>query len=166
MSGQVKQVSVIGFGRFGQLLAGIFKDDFDVLVVDNGESPEAIAAVEQKAAAIGVTVVDAARAMQADAVFYCVPISLLESTLAAHLPLFSEHKPALVADVLSVKVHAKTIFEKLLPAGRQALLTHPMFGYPTALPLRAWPARRWLSTNTAARTMYISFGADILQAKN
>jgi prephenate dehydrogenase len=132
MSGQsptpVKQVAVIGFGRFGQVMAGIFKDDFEVLVVDNAESPETIAAVGSKAVTLGVTVVDAARAMQADAVFYCVPISLLESTLAAHLPLFSEHKPALVVDVLSVKVHAKNVFEKLLPPGRQALLTHPMFG--------------------------------------
>jgi arogenate dehydrogenase (NADP+), plant len=124
-----QRVSIIGFGRFGQLLAGIFKDHFQVQVTDlEGLDGAAHSVVAKRAAELGFPFVSAAQAMDADAVFYCVPISQLEPTLLAHLPHFTESRPAVVVDVLSVKVHAKEIFQRLLPPHRQALLTHPMFG--------------------------------------
>jgi len=119
---KAEKVSIVGFGRFGQVLASILKDDFVVQVTD------ADLAAGAKAEKAGVAFVSVDEAMSADAIFYCVPISLLESTLEQHVKYFADGKPRLIADVLSVKVHAKNIFTKLLPPSCEALLTHPMFG--------------------------------------
>lgn len=122
MKAKAERISIIGFGRFGQLLASILKDDFVVLVTD------ADAAAGEKAKDRGLAFVSAKDAMAADAIFYCVPISQLEPTLAEHVKYLADGRPRLIADVLSVKVHAKNTFTKLLPADCEVLLTHPMFG--------------------------------------
>jgi len=116
-------ISIIGFGRFGQLWASVLKTDFSVRVYDS--APELAA----KAKEIGVDFVPLKQALSADVIFYCVPISVFEKTIADHTPIFAElgGKKTLI-DVLSVKLHAKEVFEKYLPENYQALLTHPMFG--------------------------------------
>jgi prephenate dehydrogenase len=68
-------------------------------------------------------------ALEADVVFYCVPISSFEATLQEHRPVFDEMKgERTLVDVLSVKVYARTVFDRHLPPGYAAMLTHPMFG--------------------------------------
>jgi len=58
-----------------------------------------------------------------------VPISAFEATIEEHLPYFHELGGArTLIDVLSVKVHARDVFQRHLPNGYQALLTHPLFG--------------------------------------
>jgi arogenate dehydrogenase (NADP+), plant len=115
-------VAVIGFGRFGRLWASMLRDDWDVAVYDSAP------AMREEAAAEGYAV-SLRSALSCDAIFYCVPISAFEATLAEHLPYFAEstRTPTLV-DVLSVKVHPRDVFNRLLPATHQAMLTHPMFG--------------------------------------
>jgi prephenate dehydrogenase len=116
-------VAIIGFGRFGQLWASVLKSDFPVRVYDSSSDLAA------KAKEIGVDFVPLKEALSADVIFYCVPISAFEDTIAEHAPIFKElgGKKTLI-DVLSVKLHAKEVFEKYLPENYQALLTHPMFG--------------------------------------
>jgi len=89
---------------------------------------DANAAAGDQAKKLGVAFVSAKDAMAADAIFYCVPISQLAPTLAEHVQYFADGRPRLIADVLSVKVHAKEVFSKLLAPQCEALLTHPMFG--------------------------------------
>jgi Prephenate dehydratase/Prephenate dehydrogenase len=115
-------VAVIGFGRFGRLWASMLRDDWDVTVYDSAP------ALREEAAAQGYAV-SLRSALSSEVIFYCVPISAFEAMLAEHLPHFAESgmTPTLV-DVLSVKVHPRDVFDRLLPAAFPAMLTHPMFG--------------------------------------
>ena len=114
-------VAIIGFGRFGRLLAEILAEDFDV-VVHGRRAVEVPAVARYRAASLE-------EALAADAVFYAVPISSFEDVLRAHLPtLLARDRPPLLVDVLSVKLHPKRVFETLLPPHVEAILSHPMFG--------------------------------------
>ncbi|MBP6747279.1 prephenate dehydrogenase, partial [bacterium] len=117
------RVSIIGFGRFGQLWASIIKSDFQVKVYDQSK-----AALEQ-ASSLGLEAATLEEALAADVIFYCVPISEFATTIAHHATIFkttSESK--LLIDLLSVKVHAKEIFKRELPENIEAMLCHPLFG--------------------------------------
>jgi arogenate dehydrogenase (NADP+), plant len=130
-----EQVSIIGYGRFGQLFASILRYDFDVQVTDS--NPEAV----EEAKAQGLPFVTESVALAADAVFYCVPISKFEEIFADHVKYIHPRKQAQIfADVLSVKVHPKLVFERLLPAHCQAFLTHPMFG-PDSVAVKGLPGQ-------------------------
>jgi prephenate dehydrogenase len=62
-----------------------------------------------------------------DTVFFCVPISALEQTVKAHAPFVTTRH--VLIDVLSVKLHAKDVFDTYIPDMQtQIILTHPMFG--------------------------------------
>jgi prephenate dehydrogenase len=120
---QPRIVGIVGFGRFGQLLAKILQPDFQVRAHDLSES------IKTEAKSIGVDLVDLPTALQAEVIFYCVPISAFQETFEQHLPIYSQATGSkLLIDVLSVKTHPKDVFDKSLPAHYQALLTHPMFG--------------------------------------
>jgi arogenate dehydrogenase (NADP+) len=114
---------VIGFGRFGSLWASILQDDFNVTVFDSDSEARA------RAAASGFSSGSLRETLAAEAIFYCVPISELEPTVRTHLPHFLElGGTRTLIDVLSVKVHARDVFERYLPPSYHALLTHPLFG--------------------------------------
>jgi len=116
-------VAVIGFGRFGRLWASMLRDDTTVLVHDVAE------VLQAQAVAQGFSSVSLREALAAEVIFYCVPISAFEATLAQHAPLFAElGGERTLIDVLSVKVHPRGLFDRYLPPKYQAMLTHPMFG--------------------------------------
>jgi prephenate dehydrogenase len=120
---QPRTVGIIGFGRFGQLWASILKEDFEVRVHDVSES------YSSEAAELGVKFVELRAALEAEAVFYCVPISSFQKIFLQHANIYSKLSGAKVLiDTLSVKTHPKEVFDRLLPGHYQALLTHPMFG--------------------------------------
>ena len=77
----------------------------------------------------GISTASLRDALASEVVFYCVPISAFETTLQEHLPYFAEQTgPRTLIDTLSVKVHAREVFDRHLPPTFQAMLTHPMFG--------------------------------------
>lgn len=116
-------IGIIGFGRFGQLLASILKQDFALAIFDSGEK------AQDELKNFGYKPATLSAALFADVVFYCVPISDFENTFKQHMEhLGDKALGKLFIDVLSVKVHPKQVFEKYLPDGAEALLTHPMFG--------------------------------------
>lgn len=115
-----KTVSIIGFGRFGQLLAALLNTYFDVVVYDKKINTK-------KLKSIGVKSVDFKKACQADVVFFAVPISQLETAVKKAAEYLNNTQTVL--DVASVKVHSKKVFEKhLTKVGCSVILTHPMFG--------------------------------------
>jgi prephenate dehydrogenase len=115
------RVAVIGFGRFGKLLAEILAEDFEV-VVHSRRPVETAAGARYREAPLE-------EALGSDAVFYAVPISSFEGVLRSHLPLLTTRsRPPVLIDVLSVKLHPKEVFEALLPPHIEAILSHPMFG--------------------------------------
>jgi len=116
-------VSVIGFGRFGRLWASMLRDDATVLV------HEVAGVLREQAAAEGFSCVSLREALSAEVIFYCVPISAFEATLAEHAPVFAAlGGERTLIDVLSVKVHPRAVFDRHLPRAYHAMLSHPMFG--------------------------------------
>ena len=101
----------------------MLQEDFTLRAYDS--DPMRRAEAEQH----GLTTASLHDTLASDAVCYCVPISAFEATIKEHLPYFHElGGPRTLIDVLSVKLHARHVFERHLPVGYQALLTHPLFG--------------------------------------
>jgi arogenate dehydrogenase (NADP+) len=123
MPSEMSVITIVGFGRFGQVLADILQTDFTVRIVDP------LSKNQELARSKGLEVVEAKEALNCDAIFFCVPISLFEKTIQDYVEnLPNSAKKPIFVDVLSVKSHPKHVFEKYLPEGTQAMLTHPMFG--------------------------------------
>ncbi|MBI3951979.1 MAG: prephenate dehydrogenase/arogenate dehydrogenase family protein [Acidobacteria bacterium] len=120
---ETQRCSIIGFGRFGQLLASILRQEFSVMVHDVRED-------RRVAQEIGVDFVSFERACQAPTIFLCVPISALEPVLQrAKLHL---RPGSLVMDTCSVKVYPAQVMQCQLPETVEALATHPLFGPDSA----------------------------------
>jgi len=119
----VKQISIIGFGRFGKTLYRLVKDDFDVVLYSRRPIESTAAEFSKNTKRTR----DLDEVYSSDVIFYTVPISAFEDVIAAHCQYFEPRH--LLIDVLSVKLHPAKVFTKYL-AGTQtrALLTHPMFG--------------------------------------
>jgi prephenate dehydrogenase len=115
--------SIIGFGRFGQLLAKILREEFSVVVFD-------VRGNREEAQRLGVEFVTFEQACHAPTVFFCVPISEFEKALRAAVPHL--RPGALVMDTCSVKVHPAEVMRRELPETIQALATHPLFGPDSA----------------------------------
>lgn len=119
-----RTLSIIGFGRFGQLLARELRPTLDVRVHDTAPLGDA-------ADTLGVPLVDLANACTADVIVYAVPISALEEVVRESAPVIGPGQT--VMDVCSVKVYPKQVFEGLLLArGADLILTHPLFGPDSA----------------------------------
>lgn len=114
-------MSIIGFGRFGRLLADILRSDFTVSVYDKNLDRRGL-----KGKKIGV--VDLDGAMEADAVFFSPPIGEFERVIRDARDAIRHGRPKLLIDVLSVKTYPRDIFKKYIGADCEVLLTHPMFG--------------------------------------
>ncbi|MCS6803913.1 MAG: prephenate dehydrogenase/arogenate dehydrogenase family protein [Acidobacteriota bacterium] len=116
--------SIIGFGRFGRLLASILMDEFSLVVHDTDRSAMAAAAAQR------IRVVDLEQACQAENIFFCVPISTFESILRQARPHLQPN--TLVMDTCSVKLHPARLMQQLCPETVELLATHPLFGPDSA----------------------------------
>jgi prephenate dehydrogenase len=111
-------VGILGYGRFGQVMGDILKQDFDVLV-SNRSDKSAIAKEN------GVKFVPVPELIErCDAIFLCVPISEMENTLKSNK--FKEG--SIVIDTCSVKEYPVELMIRHLPIGTEIIATHPMFG--------------------------------------
>ena len=114
---------VIGYGRFGELLAGLLAAHCPVAVVESD-------AVKAKSAmAKGYKVVTIPEVEAFDFVFLCVPISLI-GQMAEQIA--SYYRPGqVIIDVCSVKVYPLAQLKQYLPHA-SIIGTHPMFGPDSA----------------------------------
>lgn len=120
---QPRIVGIIGFGRFGQLLATILGSDFEVRAYDVSDSNRPLAET------VGVQFTGLQETLESEVIFYCVPISAFQETIQQHLDIFAQMPGnKLLIDMLSVKTHPKEVLDKFLPSHYQAILAHPMFG--------------------------------------
>lgn len=112
-------IGIIGFGRFGQLIAKHLKKFGPVLVFNRSNK-------RGQAKALGCKWVSLEEAARADLVILAVPISELEKVIKKIKKLI---KPgAIVMDVASVKIKPCQWFKKHLPKQVEILATHPLFG--------------------------------------
>ncbi len=112
-------VSMIGFGRFGPVLARLLGAGFEVLAYDTAD----IVAVAEEA---GARVVDWDEATAADTIFVAVPIRRFKAVVTE---LVTQVKPGTtIVDVCSVKVYPATVMKEYFPPGITTIASHPLFG--------------------------------------
>ena len=116
-------IGIIGFGRFGKLMASYLSRDFKVLAYNRSNKAEAI----QK---VGASPGSFSQVCRQPIVILAVPISYMQETLKAAAPHLK--KDALIADVCSVKILPIQWMKTLLPDSVSILATHPMFGPDSA----------------------------------
>ena len=116
-------IGIIGFGRFGKLMAGYIAKDFKVYVYNRSDKADQITK-------IGAVPADLARAAEQRVVILSVPISRMQDFLKEIAPLLAPD--AIVVDVCSVKVYPVQWMTSLLPESVSILATHPMFGPDSA----------------------------------
>ncbi len=125
-------VGIIGFGRFGQLLARLLKEDFDVFV--SNRSDKSLGARK-----LGVKYASLSEAAAKDLVIFCVPISEIKKAVTEIKPYLK--KGALVIDTCSVKEYPIRVMKSHLPQDIDVLGTHPLFG-PDSFAKKA--PRKWV----------------------
>jgi prephenate dehydrogenase len=116
-------IGIVGFGRFGALMARYLARDFSVGVYNRSDKSDAIRA-------IGARPVSLEEACGRRLVILSVPISRMRDTLSRAAPLL--RPDALVCDVASVKTYPVRWMRELLPESVSLLPTHPMFGPDSA----------------------------------
>lgn len=119
----MKNIFIIGFGRFGQVIAKMMDNDFHLMTYDTEN-------YQQEAKALGATWVDIDIGINnADIIIYAVPISTFKEVFLSHIPLLeAKQSDTLIMDIQSIKVIPKSIYDEHLPEQCHLLLTHPMFG--------------------------------------
>ena len=112
----MNSVGIIGFGRFGKVLANILQRGF------------AIKAYDPKPAGpfAGVQFLDLDTVLNEKVVFIAVPIRHFESVIADISKKLK--KETTLIDVCSVKSYPVNIMLKILPDHIGVIATHPMFG--------------------------------------
>lgn len=113
----MKNVTIIGYGRFGQTLYKLLKDDFNLTIYNRTAITDKSLPITQ----------DLKKAYDNEVIFYAVPISAFEEVISTHKKYFRPDH--LLIDVLAVKMYPAEILTKHLANSKtQALLTHPIFG--------------------------------------
>lgn len=111
------KIGIIGYGRFGSLLADVFRKNWPtarVMVYSRSQ-------VEDNNLFFSL-----AEVAQADIILPCVPISSLAGTLRDLKPLL--RPGAVIIDVCSVKVMPVRWLKEIIGAEAGLIATHPMFG--------------------------------------
>ena len=119
----VKTVGIIGFGRFGQLVAKHLKKYFQVFVNDKIDK-------RKEAEKIGVNFTSLEKCATKDIVLLCVSISDFEDVLRQIIPYLK--KETIVADVCSVKEKPVKVMKIFVPKKCECIGMHPLFGPDTA----------------------------------
>lgn len=117
------QMGIIGFSRFGQLLAKILKPYAEVSVYNRSDKTK-------EAEELGVKFASLEEVCQADWVFVAVAISSTEEMIKKIAPLLK--KGSLVMDVCSVKVLPAKWLQEYIGEDNEIMATHPMFGPDSA----------------------------------
>lgn len=124
MFSTLPSISVVGFGAFGKLVAGLLAPHADVSIHDRS------ARARQAASELGFGVIEHARDIAADIVILAVPVPALEGCLLELAPHLRAGQ--LVVDVCSIKEEPARLMRHWLPPWVEILATHPMFGPESA----------------------------------
>jgi len=116
-------IGIIGFGRFGKLVAHYLARDLDVYVYNRSDKDAEIAGTGAHPAPLDMV-------CRQKIVIPCVPISTLKENLKTIAPLLEPG--AVVVDVCSVKEYPVQWMLEELPESVSILATHPMFGPDSA----------------------------------
>jgi prephenate dehydrogenase len=111
----MKEIGLIGFGKFGKLIHSFLKDHFNISIYDPLVMQDQDYSFTSLAECAGK-----------DIVVLAVPVQNLEETLFKIKTYIK--KKALVFDVCSVKVKPVELMKRNLPGDCRIIGTHPLFG--------------------------------------
>ena len=109
-------IGIIGFGRFGKVLANILQKGFRIKAYD----PAPVNSFPN------VELVDQATVLKEEIIFIAVPIRHFKSVITEISPQLNNCQT--IIDVCSVKKYPAEVMEKHLPKQTGIITTHPMFG--------------------------------------
>ena len=109
-------IGIIGFGRFGKVLANILQKGFRIKAYD----PALVNSFPN------VELVDQTTVLKEEIIFIAVPIRHFRSVITEISPQLNDCQT--IIDVCSVKKHPAEVMEKYLPKQTGIITTHPMFG--------------------------------------
>ncbi len=110
------KVGIVGYGRFGSLLAEILSHDCDVFVYD----------IELQDQHPYIKFVNLETVAKLRTIFITVPINNFSNTINTIAPLLSEDSTLI--DTCSVKLYPVEIMKTYLPPYVGIIATHPIFG--------------------------------------
>ena len=119
----MKKVGIIGYGRFGVVLADLFSKKYKVLI--NDSNPDKNENVEYSSLE---------ETLECFLVFIAVPINSFE-TVIQEIAKYTLYNTTIV-DVCSVKVYPVDIMEEYLPKHVGIIASHPHFGPDSYTPFR------------------------------
>ena len=112
----MNSIGIIGFGRFGKVLANILQKGFRIKAYD----PALVNSFPN------VELVDQATVLKEEIIFIAVPIRHFKSVITEISPQLNNCQT--IIDVCSVKKYPAEVMEKYLPKQTGIITTHPMFG--------------------------------------
>ena len=119
----MKKVGIIGYGRFGRILAELLSKKYKVLVTDNNIDLD-----------IDIEFSSLDEILECFLVFLAVPISSFDAVVQK-IANYNMYNTTIV-DVCSVKVYPVKIMEKYLPDHVGIIASHPHFGPDSYSPFR------------------------------
>jgi prephenate dehydrogenase len=119
----MKNVGIIGYGRFGKVLADLLSKKYNVLVIDSNPN------LDEKVEFSSIEEI-----LECFLVFIAVPIRSFEAVVQE----IAQHKlyNTTIVDVCSVKVYPVDIMKKYLPEHVGIIASHPHFGPDSYSPFR------------------------------
>jgi prephenate dehydrogenase len=118
----MNKIGIIGFGRFGKILAKMLSPENKISIYDpNGGNGE-----YQSLSLLEI--------VECEVLFIAVPIREFENVIKSMQKLNLQNTT--IIDVCSVKLHPVQIMEKYLPENVGIIATHPMFGPDSYSPFR------------------------------
>tara|TARA_B110000881_G_scaffold219626_1_gene242061 strand:- start:5747 stop:6457 length:711 start_codon:yes stop_codon:yes gene_type:complete len=109
-------VGIIGYGRFGKVLATILQKGFSINIYD----------VKPSNSLDNISFVTLDEVLNERVIFIAVPIHNFENLLKIISKAIKINRT--IIDVCSVKIHTAKVMLKYLPSGVGILSSHPMFG--------------------------------------
>ena len=109
-------VGIIGYGRFGKVLATILQKGFSINIYD----------VKPSNSLDNISFVTLDEVLNERVIFIAVPIHNFENLLKIISKAIKINRT--IIDVCSVKIHNAKVMLKYLPSGVGILSSHPMFG--------------------------------------
>ena len=109
-------VGIIGYGRFGKVLATILQKGFSINIYD----------VKPSNSLDNINFVTLDEVLNERVIFIAVPIHNFENLLKIISKAIKINRT--IIDVCSVKIHTAKVMLKYLPSGVGILSSHPMFG--------------------------------------
>ena len=120
----MKKAGIIGYGRFGRVLADLLTNKYEVRVYD-------LEAVDNDE---GVEICSLSEVLECILVFIAVPIRSFEEVIK-EIATYKLYNTTII-DVCSVKVYPVEIMEKHLPDHVGIIASHPHFGPDSYSPFR------------------------------